>query len=97
MYAKTKGTTKMMKPKMTKKVPVDPTHMHFLNRVQKPTNKLHNCLDEYTRKLSFFFWEDFMVDLLLVARVELPVDLLAFKRFIVEQLLKIKLYSQSQN
>ncbi len=55
MYAKTKGTTKMMKPKMTKKVPVDPTHMHFLNRVQKPTNKLHNCLDEYTRKLSFFF------------------------------------------
>jgi hypothetical protein len=54
MYEKTKGTTRIIKPKVNKELPVDPIHMNFLNLVQKAVRRLQICLKEYTMKLSFF-------------------------------------------
>jgi len=65
----------MMKPINYRDIlPVDPTHMNFLNLVQNPTKRLQICLKEYTMKLSFFLGADLIGALETVAWVDLPVD-----------------------
>lgn len=78
----------MMKPELMIKIPVDPIHMNFLNLAQNPTRKLHTCLNEYTKKLSFFFCDGLIVERVVdveVAMVEFPVDLLALENIILSE------------
>ncbi len=60
---------------LIKKLPVEPTHIHFLNRVQKPTRRLQSFLKEKTTKLSFFFGADLIADLATACCVEEMLDL----------------------
>lgn len=55
-------------------LPVEPTHINFLNLVQNPTKRLQICLKEYTTKLSFFLGTGFIAGLETVPWVDFPVD-----------------------
>jgi uncharacterized membrane protein YagU involved in acid resistance len=51
--------------------------VNFLSLAQNANIKLQVLLNTYTKKLSFFFWTGLiagLVDALVVAKVELPID-----------------------